>query len=347
VELAYKPDAECPQWRKFLVDIFLNDKELLGFMQKAVGYALSGSMKEQCIFMLYGTGMNGKSTFLKHIYRVFGDYAMSTPASTLVEKYGEVIPNDIARLNGARLVTAVESGKNKALAESQIKQLTGDDPISARFLHHEYFDFFATFKIFFATNYKPNISGTDKGIWRRIRTVPFEKVITPEEQDAFLDEKLRREYEGILAWAVAGFSRWQEEGLGDATKIREATNEYREESDLIGNFIKEQCVIGKDYRVSATVILKSLHQWARDNSARFVRRNEFIDYMNREGFVRVRLSNSVDKGKYYWTGIGLKDAEPRSTQSGEVSGEVSQNQNFTLYENFTPDGNRTTDDRPF
>jgi len=332
VELDFRPDAACPEWQKFLSSIFLGDAEIIGFMQRAVGYALSGSMKEQCVFILFGVGMNGKSTLLKHIFRILGDYAMNTPATTLMEKYGDSIPNDIARLKGARLVTAVESGKNKALAESQIKQLTGDDPISARFLHREYFDFFATFKIFFATNHKPNISGTDKGIWRRIMTIPFEKVISPEERDPKLDEKLAKEYEGILAWAVQGFQMWQKEGLGDVAKITEATNEYREESDLIGNFIEEQCLIGSEYKVSTTAILKAAQLWAKDSGLRYVKRNEFIDYLKKRGFTKDRLSGSSEKGKLYWFGIGLKDSE---------NGEISQGHDSGFY-----DG-ELSDRRPF
>lgn len=332
VELDFRPDAACPEWQKFLTSIFLGDAGIIGFMQRAVGYALSGSMKEQCVFILFGVGMNGKSTLLKHIFRILGDYAMNTPASTLMEKYTDSIPNDIARLKGARLVTAVESGKNKALAESQIKQLTGDDPISARFLHREYFDFFATFKIFFATNHKPNISGTDKGIWRRIMTIPFEKVISPEERDPKLDEKLAKEYEGILAWAVQGFQMWQKEGLGDVAKITEATNEYREESDLIGNFIEEQCLIGSEYKVSTTAILKAAQLWAKDSGLRYVKRNEFIDYLKKRGFTKDRLSGSSEKGKLYWFGIGLKDSE---------NGEISQGHDSGFY-----DG-ELSDRRPF
>lgn len=332
VELDFRPDAACPEWQKFLSSIFLGDAGIIGFMQRAVGYALSGSMKEQCVFILFGVGMNGKSTLLKHIFRILGDYAMNTPASTLMEKYTDSIPNDIARLKGARLVTAVESGKNKALAESQIKQLTGDDPISARFLHREYFDFFATFKIFFATNHKPNISGTDKGIWRRIMTIPFEKVISPEERDPKLDEKLAQEYEGILAWAVQGFQMWQREGLGDVAKITEATNEYREESDLIGNFIEEQCLIGSEYKVSTTAILKAAQLWAKDSGLRYVKRNEFIDYLKKRGFTKDRLSGSSEKGKLYWFGIGLKDSE---------NGEISQGHDSGFY-----DG-ELSDRRPF
>ncbi len=307
VELDYRTEAECPDWLRFLDSIFLYDHEIIGFMQKAVGYALSGSMKEQCIFILYGAGMNGKSTFLKHVYRILGDYALNTPASTLMEKYSDTIPNDVARLKGARLVTAIESGKSKALAESQIKQLTGDDPISARFLHREYFDFFATFKIFLATNHKPNISGTDRGIWRRIMTIPFEKVITSDERDPLLDEKLSKEYEGILAWAVRGFRKWQEEGLVQPEKVAEATNEYREESDVLGNFIDEKCVMELSAKVSASALLKAAQEWAKDGGLRYVKRNEFIDYLKKRGFTKDRLSSSNNKGKIYWFGIGLKE----------------------------------------
>lgn len=323
VELDYRPEAECREWLKFMDSIFLYDQEIIGFMQKAVGYALSGSMQEQCIFILYGVGMNGKSTFLKHVYRILGDYAMNTPASTLMEKYGDSIPNDVARLKGTRLVTAYESGKNKALAESQIKQLTGDDPISARFLHREYFDFFATFKIFLATNHKPNISGTDRGIWRRIMTIPFDKVITSNERDPLLDEKLSKEYEGILAWAVKGFQKWQKEGLAQPEKVSEATNEYRQESDVIGNFIEEKCVVAPDCKVSASAILKAAQEWAKDGGLRYVKRNEFIDYMKKRGFTKDRLSGSANRGKIYWFGIGLKEEERE--RSEETFGQNHEN----------------------
>ena len=306
LELNYDPDAKCPVWRSFLTTIFQNCVQIIDFMQRAIGYSLSGSIKEQCLFILFGIGMNGKSTFLKHLYHILGDYALNTPASTLMEKYNDSIPNDVARLKGIRFVTAVESGKKRTLAEAQIKHLTGDDPITARYLNCEYFDFFATFKIFFATNYKPNISGTDKGIWRRIRAIPFEKVIMPEEVDKELDEKLTKEYEGILAWAVEGFKKWQEEGLGSATKIVAATNEYQEESDVIGNYIEERCLVGAEYKVQASVILKDIQQWAKDGGLRYVNRNEFIDYMKRRGFVKEKLTSGERKGNIFWLGVGVK-----------------------------------------
>lgn len=330
IELNYVANADCPEWHRFLMTVFQGDTQLIDFMQKAVGYSLSGSIREQCIFILYGIGMNGKSTFLKHIFRILGDYALNTPASTLMEKYNDSIPNDIARLKGIRFVTGLESGKSRALAEAQIKQLTGDDPITARFLHREYFDFFATFKIFFATNHKPSISGTDKGIWRRIRTIPFERVIAPQEVDKQLDEKLSKEYEGILAWAVEGFKKWQQEGLGEVAKIIEATNEYQEESDVIGNYIEERCLVGPEYKVQTSVILKDIQQWAKDNGLRYVNRNEFIDYMKRRGFVKEKLTCGEKKGNIFWRGIGLKveDGYQQDNQGSDSRGSFDDRRPF-------------------
>ncbi len=329
VKLNYNKNADCPEWRRFLMTIFQGCKQIIDFMQKAVGYSLSGSIKEQCIFILYGIGMNGKSTFLKHIFRILGDYAMNTPSSTLFEKHNDTIPNDVARLKGVRFVTAVESSKSKAMAEALIKQLTGDDPISARFLYKEFFDFFATFKIFLATNYKPNISGTDKGIWRRIITIPFEKVISEEERDPELDEKLVREYEGILKWAVDGFQLWQTQGLGRPDKVTAATNEYQKESDLIGSFLDERCVIGVDYKVQTSLILKNIQQWAKDNGLRYINRNEFIDYMKRKGFKKDKLTTGGDRGNIFWFGIGLKASEPQGGgESGDFSGDFSEKRPF-------------------
>ena len=219
-----------------------------------------------------------------------------------IEKYNESIPNDIARLKAARFVTSIESGKHKKFAEAQIKQLTGDDPISARFLHKEYFDFFAKFKIFFATNHKPKISGTDIGIWRRIKTIPFEKVFTPEEIDKKIDKKIEAEYEGILAWAIQGFKKWKVDGLGYVDKIDKATAEYKEDSDIIGNFIEEQCVIGEFMRVKSNAITKALQEWAHNGGMKYISRSDLIEYLKSKGYTKKR----GDQGYIYWYGLGLQ-----------------------------------------
>ncbi|OGW10307.1 MAG: hypothetical protein A2W75_02760 [Nitrospinae bacterium RIFCSPLOWO2_12_39_15] len=306
IEQDYDAAAQCPVWNNFLDTVFSGDKELISYMQRVIGYSLTGEVSEQCIFILYGFGMNGKSTFLKHIYRILGDYAINTPSTTLMEKFNEGIPNDLARLKGTRFVTSSETGKGRKLAESKIKQMTGDDPISARFLHKEYFDFMPTFKIFLSTNYKPHISGTDTGIWRRIRTIPFEKVITEQERDISLDSKITAEYAGIINWAIEGFKKWKEGGLKTASKILDKTKEYKEDSDVIGIFLDEKCVKGEGLILSTSETLRSIQEWSKENGITSVKRHEFLEYMNRMGYEKVR---SGEDGRIYFKGIGLKKTD--------------------------------------
>jgi putative DNA primase/helicase len=242
----YDPDAQCPVWLKFLDDIFLNKQDLIDFMQQAIGYSLSGDVREQCLFILYGVGRNGKSRFLSCISDMLGDYSSSCPASTFIKKNnnGQGIPNDIARLKGSRMVTAIESNQNVSLDESTIKHITGGtDKVTARFLNREFFEFLPTFKIFFTTNHKPNIRGTDPGIWRRIKMVPFDFKVTDETDDKYLGEKLRAELSGILNWALDGNKSVRERGLITPKDIQRATAVYRAEEDAIGQFIKDECIV--------------------------------------------------------------------------------------------------------
>lgn len=248
-DVNFELEAKCPVWLKFLNDIFLGKQELIDFMQLAIGYSLSGDVREQCLFILYGVGRNGKSRFLSCISDMMGDYAASCPASTFIKKNnnGQGIPNDIARLKGERMVTAIESNQNVSLDESTIKHITGGtDKITARFLNREFFEFLPTFKIFFTTNHKPNIRGTDPGIWRRIKMVPFDFKVTDETDDKFLGEKLKNEIAGIFNWALEGHKKFRETGLITPPEIRRATDIYRAEEDAIGQFIKDECIVDKD-----------------------------------------------------------------------------------------------------
>jgi len=243
----FNVEAKCPLWDKFLEDIFLGDYEIINFMQKVIGYCLTASTKEQSLFILYGIGRNGKSLFLDTISEMLGDYAVNCPSNTLIKKTNTGgIPNDVASLKGSRFVTAVESNQNVTLDEALIKQLTGGDKITARFLHKEYFEFRPTFKIFIATNHKPNIRGTDTGIWRRIKMIPFDMRITDQQEDRRLGEKLRKEIPGIFIWAYKGWCNWMKEGLVTPQKIVEAICDYREEEDDLGRFIRDYCIIIKD-----------------------------------------------------------------------------------------------------
>ena len=224
--VSYDPDADCPTWKAFLESVMKDENgkvkhELIEFLQKAIGYALTGDTSEQVAFFLWGNGRNGKSTFINTIKELIGDYGKQTNADTFTSKVHEGgINNDIARLSDARFVSAVESEDGQKLSESLIKQLTGGEPITARFLRKEFFEFLPEFKIFFTTNHKPIIKGNDEGIWRRIRLIPFTVTIPKEEIDTRLPEKLLEELPGILNWAVEGCLKWQQEGVGRANRSK-------------------------------------------------------------------------------------------------------------------------------
>lgn len=295
--VGYYPDAECPLWQEFLSQIMDGDDDLIVFLQRAVGYSLTSSTAEQCFFILYGSGANGKSTFMNTVNHVVGDYGQQTPVDTLMVKRGNTIPNDLARLRGARLVSASEGEHGQYLAESMIKALTGNDKIVARFLHAEFFEFLATFKIFLATNHKPYIIGTDQAIWRRIRLVPFTVTIPDRDQDRELGEKLLSEVDGILAWAVRGCLDWQRYGMDIPHAVNDATYEYRSEMDILGNFIDDMCVVDRRCSVSKGDLYSEYQRWGGTES-----KNKFGRAMRERGFDPDKRMVNGAKG---WGGIGL------------------------------------------
>jgi putative DNA primase/helicase len=214
--------------------------DVITFVQTVAGWALTGDTSEQTMFILFGSGANGKSTFLNTIMYLLGDYAIATPTETFMRKNGDQNTNDIARLRGTRFVTTTEAEQGRRLSEPLIKQITGNDRMTARILYGEFFNFLPTFKIFMATNHKPVIKGTDHGIWRRIKLIPFTTRIPEEKQDKRLEDKLRAEASGILNWLLEGTRLWRREGLKAPAAILNATDEYRGEMDVIGNSIKEK-----------------------------------------------------------------------------------------------------------
>src|SRR5262249_35693849 len=191
--VGWDPAAKCPRWKAFLADVFSGDDALIGYVQRAAGYSLTGDTSERILLILHGEGANGKTTFLETLTAALGDYAARTPTETLLAKRPDAIPNDVARLKGTRFVTASEAGEGVQLAEARVKELTGRDRVPARFLHREWFEFCPEFKLWLATNHKPVIRGTDKAIWDRIRLVPFTVRIAKMKQDKHLLEKLRME----------------------------------------------------------------------------------------------------------------------------------------------------------
>jgi len=259
--------AKAVTWCRYLDDVFESDKELIDWIQRRCGYLLTGQTTEQCFLFLYGTGKNGKTVFIKILMAALGDYARAMASETLVhsKRDPQSASPDLARLAGARLVTSVETEEGKALAESLIKSLTGGDPIAARYLHKELFEFIPSFKLMIAGNHKPVIHGTDMGIWRRIHLVPFTRMFSDEEADPKMEDKLRAELPHILAWMLAGCQAWRSHGLGTPPRrVSEATLEYRVTMDTIGEFLTDKCELAPDAFAAAERLFTCFRYWSHD-----------------------------------------------------------------------------------
>ncbi|MCM2675595.1 phage/plasmid primase, P4 family [Alkalicoccobacillus plakortidis] len=311
-KVAYDKNADCPNWMKFLESIFQDEMgnvqhDIIDFMQKSIGYTLTGDISEQVMFFLFGTGRNGKSTFINTVQEILGDYGRQTNSDTFIKKQNDnSINNDIARLDGARFVSAVESEEGQQLAESLVKQITGGEKMSARFLRQEFFEFTPEFKVFFTTNHKPIIKGSDEGIWRRLRLIPFTVTIPKDKVDKFLPQKLAKEMPGILKWAVEGCMKWQNEGLKEPDAIKQATQGYREDMDILGPFIDEKCVINPLAKVEAKVLYSSYKDWCFDNGEFELKNRAFYRALESREFLKGRGTDN----KNFFFGIGLWKENP-------------------------------------
>jgi len=299
--VVYDKNADCPVWRKFLMEIMNYNSELIRFIQNAAGWAITGNTSEQTMFILFGTGANGKSTFLNTILNLLGDYACATPTQTFMKKNSDQMTNDLARLRGARFVTTTETEQGRRLSEPLIKQITGNDRITARFLYGEYFNFVPTFKIFMATNHKPVIKGTDHGIWRRIKLIPFTTRIPEEKQDKNLEEKLMQESSGILNWLIEGAIRWRKEGLRPPRIVINATAEYRAEMDVIGDFLQERCIQNPGVHIKARELFKCYQDWCDENNERTCSERFFGLRLKETGIEQKRYGDGR-----YWQNICLR-----------------------------------------
>ena len=286
--VALQSDANCPEWDKFLLRIFGGDLELISFVQRAVGYSLTGDTSEHVLFMLYGTGANGKSTFLEALLSIAGDYGSPAEFRTFLSRQNsDAVRNDLAGLDGIRLVTAVEVGSGQSLDEPTIKQITGGDTIKARFLYKEYFSFKPRLKLWLAVNHKPQIKGADDGIWRRVLLIPFEVTIPPEERDKQLPAKLQAELPGILRWALEGLKQWRQIGLSPPDRVRVASAEYREESDRLADFIEDQCLDHKGDQntfVEFSKLYVSYNSWCFSNQEKPVTKKTFATMLEERGY---------------------------------------------------------------
>jgi putative DNA primase/helicase len=263
---AYDPEARAPRWTRFLREITGGDEELLRYLALAAGYSLTADTREQVFFICLGHGANGKSTFLNALRAVAGDYGGHAAGSCFeLREFGEGIPTDLAMLNGLRFVTAGETSQGRRLHEQRVKEVTGGDPITARKLYMDHSTFIPGLKLWMATNYRPEIRGTDAGIWRRVRVIPF-RANFEDRAERDLGRALLDELPGILAWAVRGCLAWQEEGLPTPAAVADATGEYRDETDPLGRFLSmcvRPCPGG---RVGASTLYDRYLRWCREDA---------------------------------------------------------------------------------
>jgi P4 family phage/plasmid primase-like protien len=338
--VAYDEQAKCPSWERFLWDIMGGDarqkqaleqeqqalqdgkegsqdghrtSELVSYLQRLVGYCMTGSTKEQAFVVLHGSGANGKSTFLNILKLILGSYQAAAQFATFTATATETIRNDLAALRSVRLVSAAEPDEGVRLAEGIVKQLTGGDPITARHLYKDYFTYIPQFKILLSCNHLPVIKGTDHGIWRRVQLVPFlcrwrVKPDDPPElpdADPNLYDKLQAELPGILAWAVRGCLEWQEVGLLPPASVLAATNSYREDQDTFGAFLRDHTIVGAGCSVLSSVLYEAYQQWADKSGIKSPM--SAVGFGRRIGAIP-GVSSVARNSKRYWSGLGLLSA---------------------------------------
>jgi len=253
-------DARCPLWDQTVADVFGHDKELIGFFDRFIGYSLTGDCREEVLAVCYGDGANGKGTLMNTIGLVLGDYADDLPFSAFELNTRSGIPNDIAKIVGKRFVTSSETAETVRLNEARIKALTGRDPITARFLHKEFFTFQPVAKFWLATNHKPDVQDDSAGFWRRLRLIPFEQSFVGRENKD-LKNQLKAEMPGILARAVRGVKMWLEHGLDQPQKVVAATGKWRHESDVLTPFIEEMCMRKESVKTQTSQIYSTYLHW--------------------------------------------------------------------------------------
>jgi putative DNA primase/helicase len=304
---AVAPGGECPLWQAFLDKITGGDKDMQAFLQRVAGYSLTGETTEHALFFGYGTGANGKGTFLNALTGIMGDYAAVATMETFTASQTERHPTDLAMLRGARLVTAQETEVGRRWAESRIKALTGGDPITARFMRQDFFTFLPQFKLVIAGNHKPGLRNVDEAMRRRLNLIPFNVTIPKNERDPDLAAKLKAEWPGILQWMIDGCLAWQAVRLSPPEVVTRATDNYLEAEDATGLWLAECCDVGPHRIEGSTALFQSWKQWAEAAGEWPGSQKSFSQALEARGFNPKRLSGS---GKAGFEGISLQIPRP-------------------------------------
>jgi putative DNA primase/helicase len=281
------PGGFAPTWLKFLKRVTADNQDLIDYLQRVTGYCLTGSTQEHALFFLYGTGANGKSTFLNAVTGAMGEYHKTAPIETFTASNNDRHPTDLASLRGARLVTATETEEGRRWAENRIKTLTGGEPIAARFMRQDFFEYTPQFKLIIAGNHKPGLRSVDEAIRRRFNLIPFTVTIPIEERDKDLGKKLQEELPGILAWMINGCGRWRERGLAPPAIVADATAAYLESEDAIAAWIEDRCNRKVAFTTS-TVLFQSWTDWATANGEYVGSMKRFVAALDARGFIQRR-----------------------------------------------------------
>ena len=294
------PGGDCWLWMRFLERITDGDCELQSFLQRVIGYCLTGSTKEHALFFMFGTGANGKSVFLSTIAALLNDYAKTAPVSIFTASNTEQHPTDLAGLRGSRFVTAIETEDGRWWAEARIKSLTGGDQITARFMRQDFFQYVPQFKLIVAGNHKPGLRNVDEAMRRRLHLIPFTVTIGERERDPDLAAKLKSEYPSILQWAIAGCLAWQREGLNPPPAVRAATLGYLAAEDVLGRWLEERCVSRREVWTAGAVLFADFQQWCERVGERAGTQKRFSQALEDRGFAQERTRKA--RG---FAGIGL------------------------------------------
>lgn len=333
-------DQECPRWKQFLSEVFLNDQILIKFVQKSLGYSITGSVREQVCFFCYGNGANGKSVLFKTISSILGDYAHDAPTSLFQRNFNSTSTNDVAQTEGKRFLVSAETLSTAKLNEQRIKSWTGGDRVTARYLYQEHFTFEPTVKPWLFVNHKPQIDDDSHGFWRRVRLIPFERTFAQEEQDHDLINKLKVESAGILRWLIHGCLMWQTEGLSPIPEqVKMATETYQMENDVLAEFIYSKCELIEFEETKARALYQAYEDWAT------VERLNKDDKLTSTAFGR-KLSEKFKKiakkdGTYYQ---GLRIAGGELSEKNERGGELTphftkspiREESKSILRNWTP-----------
>jgi putative DNA primase/helicase len=300
------PGGECQRWLKFLAEITAGDAELQSYLRRVLGYALTGDTREHALFFGYGTGRNGKSVLLKTAADILGNYHKTASIDTFTASNTDRHPTDLAGLQGARLVTAIETEEGRRWAESRIKTLTGGDRVAARFMRQDFFEFTPQFKLIIAGNHKPSLRSVDEAIRRRFHLIPFAVTIAAEEADAELPEKLKAEWPGILSWMVHGCLEWRREGLKPPQSVRDATAAYLEAEDAIAAWIDDKCERDAKAWSTRAELFGSWSAWADSAGEYAGSMKAFNEKLETRGFHQHR--DRRGRGFYGLRVLGASDA---------------------------------------